>query len=445
MKYANFSTLGRMSVNIGDYLQFIVTDYLYSLMGVDENEVVRISFDEVETYDGEAVILPFCYSFIYFVKSGKISISNKIKSVFLAVTLSTIDQFMNLDEFFSDDDNRAYFLKHSPVGCRDEITYNIFVKYGIPAYIHGCMTAIFPKYSGSPGKKTLFIDAPKSLLPFIPDSLFDEYEFSTQQYYLDKSDCMNYRKIFEFVRSKYQYYRQTAKLVVTSRLHVALPLTAFGIPVILAKDHVDGRFSFIEAYLPIYSRENYGKINWSPCIPDMENMKELLIEHAVGRIRGNMDQSELIKREDYLTNFFMSRKIENDYKNSHTATHKNGDRFDEYAAQYWNKDEKIKYALWGATENNAEYWKNHIETHYPNAELAAVFDSFREGELFRIPYQHPEKIIKDSGIYIIVCSVGAADAALKLFKELNIDKSRYCITSDCFISGNDIEEREFNL
>lgn len=445
MKYANFSTLGRTSVNIGDYLQFMTTDYLYSLMGIADNQVVRIEFDEVDTYDGEEVILPFCYSFIYCVKSGRISISNKIQPVFLAVTLSTIDQFQELNQFFNHDFNRAYFLKHGPVGCRDEFTYNIFTRYNIPAYINGCMTAILPKYSGNHGEKVLFVDAPKSLLPFIPDSLLNKYEFSTQQYYFNKSDITDWQKIFMFVRSKYSYYKKIAKLAVTSRLHVALPLTALGIPVVLAKDNVDARFSFIENYLPIYSRENYDKINWTPRVSDFEDIKELLIRHALGRIQNRIGKDDFEKMEQSLTDFFKSRTPACEYKESHTITHRNGDRFDAYASEFWNADRPVKYAFWGASENNAVYWKNHIELKYPCAELVAVFDSFREGELFGLSYQRPETIVDYSDVYIIVCSVGVAEAAFKLFKELNIDKSRYCVTSDCFISGDDIAERKFNL
>lgn len=445
MKYANFSTLGLTNVNAGDYLQFMATDYLLSLIGIENKHIERIGFDKVEAYDGENVILPCCYSFIYFVKSGRISISEKIHPIFLAVTLSTIDRFMDLDEFFNNDFNRAYFLAHSPVGCRDEFTYNIFTKYHIPAYINGCMTAIFPKYTGISGTKVLFVDAPKSLLSYIPDSLLEECEFSTQQYYFNKSDVMDYHKLFEFVNEKYNYYKRTARLAITSRLHVALPLTAFGIPVVLAKDNVDGRFSFIENYLPIYSKENYNRINWNPSAPDFESIKKILIRHALGRIQNNISKTELETMEQGLTDLFKSRTAACEYKRSHTITHRNGDRFDAYASEFWSPDRPVKYALWGASENNSIYWKNHIESKYPYAELTAVFDSFKKGELFGLPYQCPEKIVDYNDTYIIVCSVGAVEAALKLFKELNMEKSRYCITSDCFISGDDIEKRKLNL
>nr|WP_314462288.1 hypothetical protein [uncultured Clostridium sp.] len=440
MKYANFCDTGRNNINIGDYLQFLATDYLYSLLDISPDEIVYLGFKELENYNGEEVIFPFCYSIIDFVVNGKIAISEKIKPVFFCVTLSTIDKFMDLDEFLSDEYNFKYLLKHSPVGCRDEITYNILTKYSIPAYINGCMTAVFPKYSGDTGKKVIFVDAPKDLLPLIPDALLNDCEFSTQQYHFSDSDITDYRKIFNFVNTKYDFYKKNAKIAITSRLHVALPLAAYGIPVVLAKDNVDGRFSFIEKYISIYDKDNYYKIDWNPSVQDFEGVKELLIRHALGRIQNNIDKVVLERMEQELTDFFKQRTITTEYRESHKITHKNGHKFDEYAEEFWNKNAPIKYALWGVSENNSLYWKNHIESNYPNAKLVAVFDSFREGELFGLKYQHPKKITEYVDVCVIVCSVGAGGAAVQLFKKFNVDKSQYCVTSDCFITENDIRK-----
>lgn len=436
MKYANFKDTGRCSVNIGDYLQFIAADYLLRQMAVPPEEVVRLGFQDIAQYEGEPVFFPFCYSIIDFVSHGKIAISEKIHPYFFAVTLSTVDKFMDLDQFLSDTYNSTYLLEHAPIGCRDEITYNILTKYRIPAYINGCMTAILPRYTGTPGEKVLFVDAPKALLPYIPEALLENCEFSTQQYYFQQSDIDDYEKIFQFTAEKYQGYKRAAKVAVTSRLHVALPLTAFGIPVILAKDKVDGRFSFIEKYLPIYSKEQYSKINWTPEVPDLEPIKRLLIDHAVGRLSSSRSEAELLKMEQELTMLFQSRKIENVYRPSHDVTHENGSAFDRYAEKYWKNDVPIQYAFWGVSKNNFEFWKRHIEMNYPRAELVAIFDSFRKGQFRGFPYQSPEMIPKLPSVNVIVCSVGAAQAAQQLFQDL--DPSRYCIASDCFIRKEEV-------
>ena len=137
MKYANFKDTGRCSVNIGDYLQFMAADYLLYLMNVPKSDIVYLGFQEVIEYKGEDVIFPFCYSIIDFVRDGKISISSKIKPYFFAVTLSTVDKFMDLDQFLSDEFNYNYLSAHAPIGCRDEITYQLLSEHYIPAYING--------------------------------------------------------------------------------------------------------------------------------------------------------------------------------------------------------------------------------------------------------------------------------------------------------------------
>lgn len=438
MKYANFGNMERKNINIGDYLQFMITDYLYDLIGVSKDEIVRLDFKDISVYDGDEVVLPFCYSIIDFIKNGRICISKKIKPVFIAITLSSIDFYGDIDEILKDDDNRSYLLKYSPIGCRDERTYDILMRHNIPAYINGCMTVIFPRYSGTTGEKILFVDVPKALLPYIPKDLEENCEFSTQQYNFNESDIEDCDKIFEFVKLKYEEYKQNTKLAITSRLHVALPLTAFGIPTVLVKDNVDFRFSFIEAYFPIYDKKNYKIINWSPRVPDLENIKETLIKHAILRINGSEDTLVLEKMEDFLTSFFKSRKVEVEYKNSHIITHKNSDRFDEYSDRYWNYNDSFQYALWGASKNNAEFWKDYIETKYPKAELTAVIDTFNEGNLLGLPYQKPDIINDNLNIHVIVCGVSAAAYALEMFKRLDIKESRYCITSDTFLISDDI-------
>lgn len=441
MKYANFKDTGRRSVNIGDYMQFMAADFLLKQMNVPDRDIVYLGFHDIGQYSGEEVVFPFATPSLILYPTGK-STSLTKSNRFFAVTLSTVDKFMDTDQFLNDEHNHAYLIKHAPIGCRDEITYRMLTAHGIPAYINGCMTAVLPKYTGRPGNKVLFVDAPKSLLPYIPNTLLENCEFSTQQYYFEQSEILNFKKMFAFVEDKYRGYQQNAKLVITSRLHVALPLAAFGISVILAKDRVDGRFSFIEEYIPIYGKERYTEINWSTTPPDMEQMKAVLIRHALGRLQGNMNEVELRRIEWELTNQFLARNIKSVYQSSHETTHHNGLFFDTYAAKYWRKDKPIKYAFWGISQNNLEYWKTHIENRYPLATLTAVFDSFQDGQLLGFPYQRPEMIAHYPDIYVIVCSVGAAQAARKCFNEWNIDKRRYCIASDCFIGPDDIAERE---
>lgn len=440
MRYANFCNVGRKSVNIGDYLQFLAITYLYEQMGVQEKDIYYIGLRDVINYDGENILLPINFSINNCIVNGKVAISPQITPVFLAVQLPTLDSYFDIDRFLQDEHNYNYFLRYAPVGCRDEVTYHYFKKHGIPAYINGCLTAILPKYNGSVGKAVIFADAPKSILPWIPKSILDsEVLFTTQQYVFHEDEINDYENLFKFVKSKYEFYREKARLIITSRLHVALPCTAFGIPVVLVKERVDTRFSFIEKYIPIYDREHYQDINWFPVVPDVECIKKKLISFAIERIKAAEASEKFTNNGFLLTSMFEGRQKRLNYDDPHVVTHKNSYRFEEYAKKYWkNNGKSIRYALWGASDNNADYWKDLIETNYPNAKLAAVFDRYRKDKLLGLQISSPDTLKDMEDICVIVCAVGATGDALALFREIGLDESRYCIVSDCFVTQNDI-------
>ena len=410
-------------------------------MHIDERDVFPISMKDVVDYDGEELILPIQFTINDFIKNGEISISKKITPVFLALALTPTMPVYDTETFFTNERNVNYFLKHSPIGCRDEYSYNVLRTYGIPAYINGCLTISFPRKDEPLGEYVFFVDAPKDLLPYIPPSLLkNKIDFATQQFYFNESDIKDFHKIFSFVRTKYEFYKKNAKMIITSRLHIALPCTAFGIPVVLAKDNVDERFSFIEAFIPIYSKENYQNIDWQPNVPNTEPIKKQMTDFAISRIKSTMENA---KFKSAFTSLYTERPKREEYKNPHIVMHKNGYRFEEYADKYWKNRsaEIVEYALWGASPHVAKYWKDLIETKYPNAKLSAVFDRYKKGEVFGLPLKSPESLSKMNDVCVIVCAISAASDALQLFKRLEIGEERYCIVSDCFISMDDLSNR----
>ena len=59
------------------------------------------------------------------------------------------------------------------------------------------------------------------------------------------------------VTHRYQEYQDNASLIITSLLHISTPCVAYGIPVILARDLISYRFSWLDKLLPIYSENDY--------------------------------------------------------------------------------------------------------------------------------------------------------------------------------------------
>lgn len=69
----------------------------------------------------------------------------------------------------------------------------------------------------------------------------------------------------QYARHILERYRLEAKLVITSKIHVAMPCVAMGIPVVFITDEPNNiRFDVIQGILPIYSYKDMNYVNWSP-------------------------------------------------------------------------------------------------------------------------------------------------------------------------------------
>lgn len=433
MRLANLCDHGTTSINLGDYLQFLTINGLYEQLGIKKSQIYYLKSNEIASYRGEKLLLPLNFITTIFVHDNKVNVSNDIIPVFLSISLSNMKEKIDIDKLLSQKENYDFFLKYSPVGCRDEYTYRIFLKYNIPAYLNGCLTATLPKRKIETSQiKVFFADAPENLLPFIPKELFEDCEFISQQAQFTEEKVNDYEYIFKFVQERYERYRKEAKIVVTSRLHVAVPCTAMGIPVIFAKDYVDTRFSWLEKLIPLYSLGEYEKINWKPQAPDYEEKKKLLRQLAISRIK---DTYEMYNLTHFVSQFYLERNAKENYYDSHDITHKNTMYLEKYVSKYWEKEDNIKFALWGINAN-APFWINWICERYPNAKFVKAIDMYKTGEIHGIPIDLPGKINKDDRYYVIVIAVSAVPDALKLFKKLGWDSSKYCIAVDSFILEN---------
>lgn len=118
------------------------------------------------------------------------------------------------------------------------------------------------------------MDVPIEAEKFIPKDIREHSEIMTQQYYF--SADMSIDKILDTIKSQYCKYAREAKLVVTSRLHVASPCMAMGIPVVFTKNQIDARFGWIDNYIPLYDLKSYEKINWEQGPVEYEEDKKEL-------------------------------------------------------------------------------------------------------------------------------------------------------------------------
>ena len=166
-------------ITIGDDVQLLAIENLYKYMGIDYNNVVRIPFNELATYDGDYVVLPVSFPlYAYSHDTAITQWSDKIIPVFLGYAILT-------DEL--DEGEISYLKRFEPIGCRDKFSLDVLRKYNINAYLNGCMTATFPlRPENGNYKKVYCVDVSEKLKDVIPedikkDAIFTEHVFMTSE------------------------------------------------------------------------------------------------------------------------------------------------------------------------------------------------------------------------------------------------------------------------
>ena len=122
-----------------------------------------------------------------------------------------------------------YFKQHEPIGCRDASTAKFMQEKGIDAYFSGCLTmTLLPneKLKEKGGDYILCVDVPEKMLKVIKKRAKKPVYDVTRM----MSPAFTSKNRLELAKFMLYIYHN-AYCVITPRLHVALPCTAFGTPV----------------------------------------------------------------------------------------------------------------------------------------------------------------------------------------------------------------------
>ncbi|MHA7059200.1 polysaccharide pyruvyl transferase family protein [Aquimarina sp. M1] len=168
----------------------------------------------------------------------------------------------------------AYLKKHEPIGCRDQFTADTLKAKGIDAYFTGCLTLTLDSYKvddsergddvyivdplySYPRPEKVFYNTKitvknilngsafklgkknKHIKKFISKEVLDSASFINQE---PPSKTYTDEQKFDMAVELLNKYAR-AKLVITSRIHCALPCLAMGTPVIF----VNGFDSFVDS------------------------------------------------------------------------------------------------------------------------------------------------------------------------------------------------------
>lgn len=407
MKFANivYKTRGNR-ITIGDDIQLLAIENMYQYMGIPAEDVVRIDYGELATYDGEHLILPLSFPLLSYTKDALITcFSDRIIPVFLGVC-------MIADSFEAED--IEYMKKYGPVGCRDLYTYTNLKANGIPSYLNGCMTLTLPlRAEAGKGKKVICIDVPDHLCRIIPDDLIKNAEFFSHIYYTDELDCTPEEK----AREMYSYYINQGRLIITTRLHAALPCMAAGLPVVFLKDEFSYRFAGIDAVVPVYSANNYNQINWDPTPVNLESHKKEVLELASRRLWDAYAR--------FAPMCDLSRRLEDRDRGDYYV--ESLDNTKEFLLSNWDTQDSVEYVLWGATQV-ASCIHRFISEQFPKARLVGIVDRSKRIEFCGVKTKPKGEVPFDKNTWYIVCAYAAIGEAQDWFSDNGI--VRYYQTGD---------------
>lgn len=214
-----------------------------------------------------------------------------------------------------------YLKNYEPIGCRDTYTEKLLKSKGIDAYFSGCLTLTldygYDYFKTKKREDVLIVDLDSVAMRSLPAHVLRSAEIATNEHFVTLVRSLNMivpspiktfvktivssdtidRLVYRIERSRAkkipielrlkkaeEQLRKlaSAKLVVTSRLHAALPALAFGTPVIFVHRNLndprfEGLLQFLNYYTPSEFKKEVIKIDFEnpPESPNQEILKEL--------------------------------------------------------------------------------------------------------------------------------------------------------------------------
>lgn len=268
--------------------------------------------------------------------------------------------------------NKEYYKKYEPIGCRDLQTQNLLNKYGIDNYFSGCVTLTLNRFDIEKSDKDYIccVDIPDDIFDYISSKTNMEVRKKTHTLNLEENRKKSWDERFKNVEDLLKEY-QNAKLVITSRLHCALPCLALNVPVILIKDdksmYYNDRLSTYLNYLNYYTEDDFLKQNFNKILKiknstDYLEIRKKLIESVKKELKKEIDgdvpsiesyKKLYVERKEKLNVLFET--LSDEYNELYRDLYEEKER-----VKYWMKEFDIlekKYRELLKVKEEAKYWK----------------------------------------------------------------------------------------
>lgn len=383
--------------NVGESIQAITMTYIYSKLGINARDIVKIDQCRIKEYNGDSLIFPLRLPLSRSNVDSYLPLNNKITPIFISLHLHD-DIFENREDLVN------YFKKYEPIGCRDEQSCSFFRKYGIEAYIMGCYTLCLPERR-KPSKrgKTFVVDASDELIEAMPKRIKNNAVMLSHAVPFKKYPVTHQEdERLEGVAKQYleRYYNE-ANLVITSRLHAAAPCMAMGIPVILASNNIDFRYAWIDKFLKLYQEDEYLEINWNPIPPNIEEVRELLLNFFHESISNGKPAKKYLQKLDEL--------YRNRTRTVYYLCFRN--RLEQLRKKY-SVDDKFNYAIWGCG-CHAIFAHDLMREMFPKAVLQVVVDRYKRGNAFGVPIISEKQLVKYNIDHVCITTNPGLQEAIK--------------------------------
>ncbi len=182
-------------------------------------------------------------------------------------------------ELLKKQETRNHLKAYSPIGCRDIQTKYLLLFWGIPAYFSGCLTMTSSSLINNENQNSNEILLVDNIDHQIPESIKNKLSviLDAEIIHLNHDPKSNNSLFHEYVEIESQNMVQllerykNAELIITSKLHVALPCLSLNKKVLFIHPNPnDKRLSILKKYIKIY---HYNEIeNWKT-IPEL-NFKQ---------------------------------------------------------------------------------------------------------------------------------------------------------------------------
>lgn len=271
--YENYPGYQTQTVNLGDYIQSIAASQYFSQINqtIDRDSLAKIK-DEVSIIGNSW----------YMIRPERHKIPENVNFLPVSIHINNrTDQIVDVLQSWT---------KNGPIGCRDVATMEFLQRAGFDCYFSSCLTTTLnrEKILGNdqaPERKGVYladVETDRNLNIFPLSRFFKTLRkhqrtqkwFDTLQGFLkhfdgEKIEITNHECSFEYSHEQrfkmamdlLQKYA-SARCVITSRIHCALPCLALGTPVVLVTPTYDTlRYRGIDKFFNHIWLDEHGKLS----------------------------------------------------------------------------------------------------------------------------------------------------------------------------------------